>query len=52
VRIGAQEKQQLVKASQRGGIGETAPAELGQEFLRAQVVAWLEAAHFSIEAIK
>jgi hypothetical protein len=23
---------------------ETAPAELGQEFLRAQVVAWLEAA--------
>jgi hypothetical protein len=41
-----------VKTNQRGGIGETAPAELGQELLRAKAVAWLEAAHQSREAIK
>jgi hypothetical protein len=45
VGVGAQEKQELVKTNQRGGIGETAPAELGQELLRAQAAAWLEAAH-------
>jgi len=45
VRVGAQENQDFVETNQRGGIGETAPPELGQKLLRAQAIAWLEAPH-------
>jgi hypothetical protein len=42
--VGAQEKQDLVKTYQLDGIGETAPAKLGQDLLRTKAVAGLEAA--------